>query len=60
MKPFYAKDLNHDNKNRACSTEGKHCGCSNGICPGTLLAGVMLVGWALWALGTWIWRLIAS
>jgi len=62
MKPIHAEDLNENEKARtsACSTEGKDCGCTNGMCPGTILAGLFLVGWGLYALGSWVWGLIAG
>lgn len=60
MNPIHAKNLHEENKAETCSTEGKDCGCSNGLCPGTILSVVILVGWGLYALGTWVWGLIAG
>jgi hypothetical protein len=31
-----------------------NCACSKGICPGTLLLGIMLLGYAAVALFNWI------
>ncbi len=44
----------------ACSAEKGNCGCSNGLCPGTILGGIVLAGWGLYAVGTWVWGLIAG
>lgn len=60
MKPIQADNLNEETKAASCSTEGKDCGCSKGMCPGTILGGLMLAGWGLYALGTWVWGMIAG
>ncbi len=60
MKPLHTEDINLENETDTSSSENKDCGCSTGICPGTILAGLMLGGWGLWTLGTWIWNLIAN
>jgi hypothetical protein len=60
MKQIHVDDLRNETKSTACSTEGKDCGCSNGMCPGTILAGVILAGWGLWALGSWLWGIVAG
>jgi len=44
----------------SCSVEGKDCGCSNGMCPGMILGGIMLAGWGLYAVGAWVWGMIAG
>jgi len=60
MKPIQAEDLNTEPQSTNSSTEEKDCGCSKGMCPGTILAVVMLIGWGLWTFGTWVWGLIAG
>lgn len=65
MKPIHAEDLNEANKPSACSTEGRDGGCSTslcskGLCPGTIMGGIFLLGWGLYALGSWVWGLIAG
>jgi hypothetical protein len=47
-------------KNTACDLKKGDCSCSQGLCPGMVLGGVLLAGWAIYALGTWIWGMIAG
>ena len=60
MKPIQSENLKINSESTTCSTEGKDCGCSNGMCPGLIAAGIMVGGWGLWALGTWVWGLIGG
>lgn len=43
----------------ACSN-GKDSACSNGVCPGTIMAVVLLAGWSLWSLVSWLWQVLAG
>jgi len=47
-------------KKDECVAEGKDCGCSNGMCPGTMLAGLILAGWGIYALGVWVWGILVG
>jgi hypothetical protein len=44
----------------ACSAESQDCGCSHGMCPGTILGGIILAGWGLYAVGAWVWSMLAN
>jgi hypothetical protein len=60
MKPMHAEELLDRETAKSCAADGKDCGCSNGMCPGMILGGVVLAGWGIYALGTWIWGMIAG
>ncbi|GAB4176043.1 MAG: hypothetical protein Fur0032_15910 [Terrimicrobiaceae bacterium] len=60
MNPIRSEDMHEETKAETCSTEGKDCGCSNGLCPGMILGGVILAAWGIYALGSWIWSVITG
>ncbi len=55
MKPMHPNNPTQNDNQQSCKTENKDCSCSNGMCPGTILGGVLLFGWGLYTLGTWVW-----
>jgi len=59
MKPTVTDNLKSDTA-AVCSADGKDCGCSNGMCPGMILGGIVLAGWGLYAIGTWAWGMIVG
>ena len=44
----------------SCETGKGSCGCGQGVCPGMILGGVLLAGFGLYELVSWMWGLMAG
>ncbi len=55
IDPFQTED-----GDQACRESGTSCSCSAGLCPGTLLVGAVLAGAVLFAVGRWLWAVLAA